>query len=65
MQFSDFNCTCQNILVQLTNIKVQGKQLGNNRLHTDMVKLMDVCLQLVARNKCGGLRNTENTLGNI
>jgi hypothetical protein len=24
-----------------------------------MVKLMGVCLQLVARNKCGGLRKTS------
>lgn len=33
--------------------------MGNTRLHTDMVKLVGVCLQLVARNKCGGLRNTS------
>ena len=59
MQFSDFNCTCQNILVQLTSIKVQGHQLGNTWLHTDVVKLIDVCLLLVARNKCGGMRNTS------
>jgi hypothetical protein len=27
-----------------------------------MVKLMGVCLQLVARNKCGGLRNTSKEI---
>ena len=60
--FSDFNHTCQKILVKLTNIKVQRNQLGNTRLHIDMVKLMGVCLQLVARNKCGGLRNPSKEI---
>ena len=55
---SDFNHTCQKILVKLTKIKVQGNQMDNTRLPVDMVKLMGVCSQLVARNKCGGLRNT-------
>jgi len=36
--------------------------LGNTRLHIDMVKLMGVCSQLVARNKYGGLRNTSKCI---